>query len=79
MGTDVLFWLVPTEPALETNYLEKVWSKHETVEMYRLRDFKENPAPTSQYRKPSGRSLIEKAIVVLGIIVVVMSAPTVKE
>ena len=38
MGEDWLFWFVPTYPALKVNYLEKVWSKEETVKMYRLND-----------------------------------------
>jgi hypothetical protein len=39
LGEDYLFWLAPTTPALDTNYLERTWSKAETIKMYRLNEF----------------------------------------
>ena len=36
LGSDWLFWLIPTYPQVEPNYHEQVWSKQETVEQYKL-------------------------------------------
>lgn len=43
LGEDVWWWLIPTQPTFKINYQERVFSKKEIVQMYRLNEFNEDP------------------------------------
>ena len=42
LGDDVWWWFVPTQATYKINYCERVWSKKDIVQMYRLNEFFED-------------------------------------
>ena len=66
LGTDWLWWLVPTRPCLETNHYERVWPKKEVKKMYKENSFKmdeEDSDPNKKaYYAECRKSSIEKAL-----------------
>lgn len=69
LGEDYLFWLAPTTPALDTNYLERTWSKAETIKMYRLNEFdtveRKSDPDRKMYKSARCWSLLEKLIMIV--------------
>ncbi len=66
LGEDVRWWLVPTQPVLTINYLEKVYSKRDIVNMYRLDEFPTEPKMVdAHYSERKSQSLREKVFYVL--------------
>lgn len=72
LGEDYLFWLAPTTPALDTNYLERTWSKAETIKMYRLNEFdteqRKSDPERKLYKYARCWSWLEKFVMVLVIV-----------
>jgi hypothetical protein len=69
LGEDYIYWFLPTYPAIDTNYLERVWSRKETIKMYRTNEFdteeRKSDPERSAYSRNWFRSWFEKITVIL--------------
>ena len=74
LGEDYFYWFWPTYPALDSNYLERVWSRSETIKMYRTNEFdceeRKSDPKRQYYARAWRRSWVEKISTVLLLVLV---------